>query len=148
MIRRPPRSTRTDTLVPYTTLFRSAHAADALDIGLGLGDVRYAMDVDQEGRHLALCAAHLVEQVIMVAIGEEALFARGLRVEQLERQRVVGRQPGRVVTRAHRGGGRLLQLVPRDLGLVAPIVQFRSAERSVGKARVSICKSRWCTANL
>src|SRR3546814_11113863 len=30
MIRRPPRSTRTDTLVPYTTLFRSPHrpAAD------------------------------------------------------------------------------------------------------------------------
>src|SRR3546814_10617454 len=27
MIRRPPRSTRTDTLFPYTTLFRSAHQA-------------------------------------------------------------------------------------------------------------------------
>src|SRR3546814_9678641 len=27
MIRRPPRSTRTDTLVPYTTLFRSGGAA-------------------------------------------------------------------------------------------------------------------------
>src|SRR3546814_3321423 len=27
MIRRPPRSTRTDTLLPYTTLFRSAAAA-------------------------------------------------------------------------------------------------------------------------
>src|SRR3546814_13811334 len=27
MIRRPPRSTRTDTLVPYTTLFRSSGAA-------------------------------------------------------------------------------------------------------------------------
>src|SRR3546814_8214502 len=27
MIRRPPRSTRTDTLFPYTTLFRSQHAA-------------------------------------------------------------------------------------------------------------------------
>src|SRR3546814_9864405 len=26
MIRRPPRSTRTDTLFPYTTLFRSPHA--------------------------------------------------------------------------------------------------------------------------
>src|SRR3546814_16713718 len=26
MIRRPPRSTRTDTLFPYTTLFRSANA--------------------------------------------------------------------------------------------------------------------------
>src|SRR3546814_11246650 len=31
MIRRPPRSTRTDTLFPYTTLFRSldGHAGDA-----------------------------------------------------------------------------------------------------------------------
>src|SRR3546814_4553088 len=28
MIRRPPRSTRTDTLFPYTTLFRSAVGAD------------------------------------------------------------------------------------------------------------------------
>src|SRR3546814_4386275 len=27
MIRRPPNSTRTDTLFPYTTLFRSEHAA-------------------------------------------------------------------------------------------------------------------------
>src|SRR3546814_9199493 len=30
MIRRPPRSTRTDTLFPYTTLFRSAGAVDGL----------------------------------------------------------------------------------------------------------------------
>src|SRR3546814_13464250 len=29
MIRRPPRSTRTDTLLPYTTLFRSPRAANA-----------------------------------------------------------------------------------------------------------------------
>src|SRR3546814_12535006 len=29
MIRRPPRSTRTDTLFPYTTLFRSFHAQTA-----------------------------------------------------------------------------------------------------------------------
>src|SRR3546814_15045746 len=28
MIRRPPRSTRTDTLFPYTTLFRSASPTD------------------------------------------------------------------------------------------------------------------------
>src|SRR3546814_19107967 len=28
MIRRPPRSTRTDTLFPYTTLFRSDHFLD------------------------------------------------------------------------------------------------------------------------
>src|SRR3546814_11737968 len=29
MIRRPPRSTRTDTLFPYTTLFRSTYCRDA-----------------------------------------------------------------------------------------------------------------------
>src|SRR3546814_4415034 len=29
MIRRPPRSTRTDTLFPYTTLFRSSHSLPA-----------------------------------------------------------------------------------------------------------------------
>src|SRR3546814_19716274 len=28
MLRRPPRSTRTDTLFPYTTLFRSLHAPE------------------------------------------------------------------------------------------------------------------------
>src|SRR3546814_8394650 len=32
MIRRPPRSTRTDTLFPYTTLFRSAHLHDGGDM--------------------------------------------------------------------------------------------------------------------
>src|SRR3546814_285095 len=31
MIRRPPRSTRTDTLFPYTTLFRSHHPALAIE---------------------------------------------------------------------------------------------------------------------
>src|SRR3546814_20487573 len=33
MIRRPPRSTRTDTLFPYTTLFRSSTDGVALDAG-------------------------------------------------------------------------------------------------------------------
>src|SRR3546814_3429836 len=31
MIRRPPRSTRTDTLFPYTTLFRSGASGDGTD---------------------------------------------------------------------------------------------------------------------
>src|SRR3546814_16912163 len=39
MIRRPPRSTRTDTLFPYTTLFRSADAK----IGAGRRDQRLGM---------------------------------------------------------------------------------------------------------
>src|SRR3546814_12263332 len=36
MIRRPPRSTRTDTLFPYTTLFRSATSGNT---GIGLAMV-------------------------------------------------------------------------------------------------------------
>src|SRR3546814_6512627 len=37
MIRRPPRSTRTDTLFPYTTLFRSDIADHAQPIGCRFG---------------------------------------------------------------------------------------------------------------
>src|SRR3546814_1420557 len=40
MIRRPPRSTRTDTLFPYTTLFRSAVAALAKEPVVTLSDAR------------------------------------------------------------------------------------------------------------
>src|SRR3546814_3357971 len=41
MIRRPPRSTRTDTLCPYTTLFRSAvRTASFVMTGSDVGDVR------------------------------------------------------------------------------------------------------------
>src|SRR3546814_12235706 len=42
MIRQPPRSTRTDTLFPYTTLFRSALPADFAEVeaaGLLLPDL-------------------------------------------------------------------------------------------------------------
>src|SRR3546814_18176774 len=37
MIRRPPRSTRTDTLFPYTTLFRSPRGSLHCSASLGLG---------------------------------------------------------------------------------------------------------------
>src|SRR3546814_16426387 len=57
MIRQPPRSTRTDTLFPYTTLFRSQRAtrrfvqsriaAGGLD--LAVGDL--AIDADQHAQH-------------------------------------------------------------------------------------------------
>src|SRR3546814_16744678 len=35
MIRRPPRSTRTDTLFPYTTLFRAPGGVDQDQLGVG-----------------------------------------------------------------------------------------------------------------
>src|SRR3546814_17123077 len=75
MIRRPPRSTRTDTLFPYTTLFRSGLALllllvdclaelhrdlrervglflhrfgiAAVDRGLGVGDRRFALTLER-----------------------------------------------------------------------------------------------------
>src|SRR3546814_3791656 len=43
MIRRPPRSTRTDTLFPYTTLFRSGH-------GLGLPPGRSRVEAIDRAR--------------------------------------------------------------------------------------------------
>src|SRR3546814_20676850 len=46
-IRRPPRSTRTDTLFPYTTLFRSSAPARAGRIIVGLG-----FDEEMQGRPL------------------------------------------------------------------------------------------------
>src|SRR3546814_8506512 len=48
MIRRPPRSTRTETLFPYTTLFRSAFQGLALDAFCGqpLHQLRRAVGAD------------------------------------------------------------------------------------------------------
>src|SRR3546814_7837192 len=53
MIRRPPRSTRTDTLFPYTTLFRSSDAA-LLAVRNGLPQRAQGMRVPE----VKLLAAH------------------------------------------------------------------------------------------
>src|SRR3546814_5402907 len=54
MIRRPPRSTRTDTLFPYTTLFRSPHGAtgDELELRLDLALVPQAPQPHSPGFNL------------------------------------------------------------------------------------------------
>src|SRR3546814_12227022 len=51
MIRRPPRSTRTDTLFPYTTLFRSFAEVDG---GVGGGAVAQIPIMEAFGRALLL----------------------------------------------------------------------------------------------
>src|SRR3546814_6360399 len=64
MIRRPPRSTRTDTLFPYTTLFRSRRAGvQGGDDGRGVGKLGLANalhPVAAAARHLAVDAAQTV----------------------------------------------------------------------------------------
>src|SRR3546814_11481142 len=56
MIRRPPRSTRTDTLFPYTTLFRSeacgAHVLDR-DDGVGRHQLEAGLDEQLLGEGIA-----------------------------------------------------------------------------------------------
>src|SRR3546814_649940 len=54
MIRRPPRSTRTDTLFPYTTLFRSA-PVDDFDALLA----EVAASPDDHEKRFALAAGHV-----------------------------------------------------------------------------------------
>src|SRR3546814_18164241 len=56
MIRRPPRSTRTDTLFPYTTLFRSGADRDQRNRLVARsrtdgGDLRLVADLHDEERH-------------------------------------------------------------------------------------------------
>src|SRR3546814_7840352 len=85
MIRRPPRSTRTDTLFPYTTLFRS-HGAVAqadqrnfmlIEIAIGIG-----LEIGE-----AVCAAKIM---MFAAVGRDV--RRGGRVDRHAADRI-GRAP-------------------------------------------------------
>src|SRR3546814_3491480 len=68
MIRRPPRSTRTDTLFPYTTLFRSV-----LRVGReSLDGVALRVDGDEDRQHgLGLVRRLLRQQVEPLGHGAE-----------------------------------------------------------------------------
>src|SRR3546814_7997850 len=96
MIRRPPRSTRTDTLFPYTTLFRSgfeqdiARRAERFD---PLGEaVRYAGrgDVAPEGRVVAARECIMRDHEVadrLVLMERVAVEARhDVRIDRVARQ--------------------------------------------------------------
>src|SRR3546814_3465635 len=74
MLRRPPRSTRTDTLFPYTTLFRSflVEGAVALARALGLSELVIGLTVIAIGTSLPELATS-----IMAAIRGERDIAVG-----------------------------------------------------------------------
>src|SRR3546814_3015919 len=72
MLRRPPRSTRTDTLFPYTTLFRS----DRGDVGLVLvGQVRRDLH-QQRRRRLRQRSHHAAEQLLELGAALQSAQAR------------------------------------------------------------------------
>src|SRR3546814_4725587 len=73
MIRRPPRSTRTDTLFPYTTLFRSR-----LVLGEDANEIEPVIDLDSGGGlGETIVFDHPVEQLVDIVDHE---IARGIQV--------------------------------------------------------------------
>src|SRR3546814_12497214 len=72
MIRRPPRSTRTDTIVPYTTLFRSqAGYVDVAAAGLQHGA---AVAVEVADEHAGPGEHRAAEHVDVAAARQQAAF--------------------------------------------------------------------------
>src|SRR3546814_16659026 len=67
MIRRPPRSTRTDTLFPYTTLFRSQAAADASQETIVVTGIRGSL---QRNLDIKRNAAGVVDAISSEDIGK------------------------------------------------------------------------------
>src|SRR3546814_13076489 len=126
-MRRPPRSTLTDTLFPYTTLFRSELDA------LARGHVRHEADV---------------VRVVDVVAAPERLRPRGSRFQQVAQRRhravvQVGRAQPDAVERHVGVAEGLAEMgeAPRVAGVQRRLV--RSEERRVGKEWVSTCRSRW-----
>src|SRR3546814_1706143 len=94
MIRRPPRSTRTDTLFPYTTLFRSVLDREALQgevVGVDdqpLGAAALALEAEHGLVHPRAADGHPVHAqaeaaVERVAAGRDLDHVAGLRIQQL-----------------------------------------------------------------
>src|SRR3546814_19731270 len=125
MIRRPPRSTRTDTLFPYTTLFRSG----------------------VPGGGTNLVAHH--RQVTRNHVERTLELAQDLRVRGESVDLVVWPENATAVDPLEDAQTRALiqqAVVAVDAPpLVGGIVdaEASSEERRVGKAGVSTCRSRW-----
>src|SRR3546814_13531712 len=138
MIRRPPRTTRTDTLFPYTTLFRSLR-----HIALDVADVTAAEALGNEN----------VERPADQAVARVAEYPLGLGVHKLDAPLSVDDDDGIRRPPQHCAELRLAvaQRLFRLLGVgdVAhggddqrALVGLRSEERRVGKEWVSPFKSR------
>src|SRR3546814_20272831 len=117
MRRRPPKSTRTVPLFPYTTLFRSLTTCVSL-----------------AGRYLVLMPNNpKAGGVSRRAEGDEREEAKEV-LDKLEVPNGMG-----VIIRSN-GVGRTLEDIPWDANYLAEI---RTEERRVGNEGVRKCSSRW-----
>src|SRR3546814_15460071 len=94
MIRRPPRSTRTDTLVPYTTLFRSVYpGGGGLKKLIEAGYVTEAPTLGELARKIGVDPAGLERTVAKMnqysALGVDPEFGKGN--EEIDREIEIGR---------------------------------------------------------
>src|SRR3546814_14718570 len=128
MILRPPRSTRTDTLFPYTTLFRSFDGTEAVS---GLAYEHHFWRRKQGGQPRAGLGAELDRQ----DVASQRLYAetRSWRCPNATRRHDLDQQQDRWRRWRHQ--------IFRDRA--SRTNKRRSAERRVGKECVSTCRSRW-----
>src|SRR3546814_13116059 len=96
MIRRPPRATRTDTLFPYTTLFRSAElrlTAQRLlgNEAVGTDRTRVDLVVNKvvELQHIDVAHSHLAVETITRAAVEQVYLARTIKSGEFQHVRYV-----------------------------------------------------------
>src|SRR3546814_15860157 len=139
MIRRPPRSTRTDTLFPYTTLFRS------LDESVG------CVVVTGAGR--AFCAGGDTRSGAARDTGPKSQEQRvDAMVHHAETVRLLHLMPKptlAIVNGAAAGAGLALALAcdmriaASDAMMTTAYVRLRSDELRGGDECVSTCMSRW-----
>src|SRR3546814_14017955 len=82
MIRRPPRSTRTDTLFPYTTLFRSGLVAVYLWSFEDVGEQPFAERCHQPGQLTGPAAHHIAIDLHPLAAQDHRLAMPGLMIDE------------------------------------------------------------------
>src|SRR3546814_9065588 len=76
MIRRPPRSTRTDTLFPYTTLFRSRGLDRVGVVAVDVADHAPAVGLEARGRVVGEPALDLAVDRDVVVVPERHQLAQ------------------------------------------------------------------------
>src|SRR3546814_12706331 len=133
MIRRPPRSTRTDTLFPYTTLFRSRLTTEDLQGLFGRIVAKEGVSVAPEALAMIARAADGSARDGLSLLDQAIALGGGTTVEAAQVQAMLG-----LVDRA-----RIFDLFEALVGGTVPESPGRSEEGRVGKEVVSTLKSWW-----